>query len=359
MTQTTTRVMTLPHDRPYKRSERCVFYWLVVFVWWSVSQGAGQAELGGSSEMTNAEVNTLFDKNFPVMIAKVGADYLQARDQLLKLGATERAHLLERLETLLTNSSDWEEKVSAETLRGWLNNATLYQTCLQYMQGNLPGIVPLPGFTAQHRAKAIATLGTEITPRILEILRKTHEDKNDTEQAALFGALIYLKDINSLEPMLALMSQQQPPAIRSQTIGVLAVLDDPKGLAALITIILNPEEAEELRTRAIRALARFSAPESSSVLMEVLTAAVSTLEEKQAAADALHSKGDPVTRSAVVTALSSEQDYLLQATLIQTLGRVGASEDIALLENISEKGDIEIQDYVRFAIEEIRGREKE
>ena len=308
--------------------------------------------------MADNAVEDPFETLFPIVVAETGSAYIAARDALLEQRQpAQRGQLLARLTETAADSSDWQQQLAAETLIGWMTNEADYRTCLEYVRGNLPGRRPLPGFTPQHRARAIAGLGTEITPRVLEMLRKTHEATNDGELGALFGALLHLKDARSQQPMIELLEPARAEPVRSYAIGVLSALGDPTSADRVIAVAQSVREPEALRLRAIRALAGFSDPTSSDYLTRLVTDTTAPLERQRAAAEALQARGDPSTRGPIASALAAAQDHLLRMSLIQALGEIGTAEDIQVLETVAADGDQELRDEVADAIEDITDRE--
>ena len=298
---------------------------------------------------------TSFRELFANATASRGVAYRQARDEILALREQARDAAIHDLNRLAADSSDWHRQLTAQMIAGWFARRPMFERCTSYVKGNLPGPRPLPGFTAGHRAKAIATLGQEATPRVLEMLWKTPEYGDSSESSALFGALAILKDRRAVMPMSELIEEAPSVDIQTSALRVLAAIGEPKALELLFTYANDPAADRALRVYSICRLGGFKGPEVSRSLTRILLDEKRPTDERAAAADALETQLDPSTRPFVLEALNKSWDENIILTLVSILGEIGTEEDVPALTRVSTF-NTNVAEAVDDAITSIRDR---
>jgi HEAT repeats len=312
------------------------------------------ASSGGQFVMAD----TAFDKLFAVASNVHGKEYTEARDAILATDPADQVEMLNQLKRVAREDKDWKRQLTAEILSGWLTDRGMVETCTEYVRGNLPGPVPLPGFTPSHRAKAIAELGPSVTPRVLEMAYKTRQYDDEDEIAAIFGALVDLQDKRAVLPMIALIDEEKSQVIQRRALSVLAAIRDPRGFETVLQLARSSATDPAVRTSAIQNLGRFDDARASSFLLEVLTDSERPRDERRAAAEGLRNRADPKTRQPIAAALPQAQDQVIQITLIQTLGDIGSSAEIPALKNFAMNASKQLAEYASDAIEQIIDRER-
>jgi HEAT repeat protein len=298
-----------------------------------------------------------FQSDFSIASTERGARYKESRDRIRALEPTARSQASAHLQQVLAGPSDWQTRLTAEILLGWLSNEPAFLTSDAYVRGELPRPAPLPGFTANHRAAFIAELGPAVVPHILERLWKTREYADDTESSALFASLEILKDPRAVMPMIALIEDKtSSPDERSSAAGVLSVLGDLRGLEPVLRLAQDQTAAPVARVSAIRCLGRFDDPRASGGLARILSSENLPIEDRRAAADGLRNRSDAATRPSIISVLQKTDDRLLRLTLIRTLGQIGTAEDIPQLRKLAAENPA-LKAEIDDAIEDIQRRQ--
>ena len=198
-----------------------------------------------------------FEHHFFVVVEQTDAPYLEARQRILNMGSQATPWL----EQKRGSSANWKNTLGVEILNGWLNERSKFELCKTYVKGNLPGRPPITGkFTAVQRAKAIANLRVSVTPCLLEMLLKTHDQTKPEENAAIFGALARLGDKRSVEPLLHLLGPGNAEEMRLSAAGVLGQLQDSRAIAPLLSIVRDRAQPEALRATAALSLGLWLRP---------------------------------------------------------------------------------------------------
>ncbi len=279
-----------------------------------------------------------FDEYFAEAVDGRGSSYATARDAIISQYSEGETRILQDLIATAADPSDWNRQLTAQIIRGWITDPAVYETCTKYVKGDLPGPVPLPGFTAGHRIAALAQLGEAATPRILEMLWKSQEYEGDTESSALFGALAQLNDPRSIRPMLDIVEQARTPDLQTSAIRVLSTLRQPEALELLLEFVDDPTENQAVRVYSIRSLGEWDDTRAVGTLTSILLDEDASREERAAAADALETRMDPATRPAVIKALEDAWDETTVLTLVSILEAIGTTEDIDLLRRVAAYG---------------------
>lgn len=300
------------------------------------------------------------DATYETLIAAAtsgrGDAYLSAREALLALEPQEKNAAAADLTTRSKEATEWNERLTAEIIAGWIDNGVAYEQCAAFASGVLPGPRPLAGFTAKHRIEAILALGNIALPRVLEMVWKIPERGDDTQSAALFGVLARAPDERALMPMVEIFDSRDSAAVRTSAIGVLAAIGGDQALAKILAAAESGAEDDAVRARAIRALGQFTDSQTLDALTSTLLDEAVAESDRLAAAEGLGLRQDPATRPAVIQSLQGalSEDVLL--ALIGLMAEIGVPQDIPALETLSNRGGT-VRDYAEDAIEEIRERE--
>lgn len=297
---------------------------------------------------------TTLAKFFPIAAAHRGLSYSEAKAQILALQDRERKKAQEELRKISESPTDWDSRLTALILLGWLEPKASFVQCGMFARGDLAGPPPIAGFTSKLRAQVIARLGKEVTPRVLEMLYKTHEWGDAVQEGALFGALVYLKDELAVAPLITLL--REPDTSVSARVGALSVLSAmgaAPALDAVIAIAGDITGDDALRQTALRALGGFKGPRAAQFLSETVRNPARSLEDRQAAASALESFGTSEVRESVRETLRTTDDQLIRLTLISLLGRTGDKDDLEFLQKFARDSDPEVAQAARDAIGEI------
>jgi len=295
-----------------------------------------------------------FEAAFAATLAEVGAPYLQARQTILFEGSAA----LPWLEAKRASTADWNTILHVDILTGWLKSRSQFELCLDYIRGNLPGSPPITGtFTPVQRADAVAGLGAEVTPRLLEMILKSDEAADPKERASVFGALTRLRDRRAVPPLIALLGPERDPALRRSAAGALGHLEDARAVPPLLSLLRNPSETENVRCSAATSLGFLGAREASSTMQEVLLSPASGLELRKAVVGALDQLGDTRAAQALNEALPRSDDLVLLQLVIEALGKLGGPSSLGALERLArDHPDAFIKDAARDAAASIRGR---
>lgn len=298
--------------------------------------------------------NKTFEMLFSATVSQNGQSYVEAKSKILSLKGNSRDYALKALEMIAQDQGDWERQLTARILLGWLKQLPSFTKCSVLARGELSGTRPHGGFHTKHRAGAIARLGKEVTPCVLEMVYKDRKYIDNREEASLFASLGLLNDSLALMPIIALLNDSS--TCRNAKLGALSVLSllgDEQGLKTVIKIGNNADEDAAVRQTAIRALSGFKQPKAAIVLAEILTSSQRPLADRQAASTGLNFMGNPNTRESVKIGIKKTNDTMIKLTLLNTLGHIGTKDDILFLQSIVNDPNPEIAATARNAIEDI------
>jgi hypothetical protein len=336
-----------------------ILIWLTLIYAETASCKSPERGLSGIKEETHImATNNTLNIFFPIAAKQRFRSYLEAKTEILALEGEDRKQALTQLKITRGDVSDWERQLTARILEGWLERLPAFAQCGGLARGDLPGVPPLGGFNIQKRAGAIARLGKEVVPRVLEMVYKNPEYANEIEEASLYASLVYLNDDLAVMPMVILLEDQKTGL--SAKVGALNVLShfgDDRGIETAVRIANNPYEKPMLREAAIRSLSGFNHPEAATALVQILTNSAKPLTDRQVASSSLLMMGNPATRKSVIGAISGTEDQMIKLNLVGALGRIGIKDDIPLLQDLANSGEPEIALAAKDAIEEIEARE--
>ena len=299
--------------------------------------------------------NQTLDELISLATSQFGQRYIETRNTLLERYEQAPADLLERLEAFAVDSSDWRTQLTVQILKDWIKERTIIELCNSYVTGHIPRPKPMSGFTAVHRAEALASLGPAATPRVLEMLWKSQEYADQTEFSALVGALSLLKDPRAERPMLEFVEQKRSAQEVKGGLRVLRSLELSRADEILFEIAEAPTSDHDLRLYAIRNLGKVKNPRASEVLTRILLDEKLGADTHLAAARGLKTRADPETRRAVAKALAASWSEPVILTLIRLLREIGTSEEFKALRRAAHVSPAARQ-YAEEAIEEIQQR---
>lgn len=298
--------------------------------------------------------NAQFDSSFQAAVNDTGEPYLKARTTIIDTGA----QAIPRLKARQTPSADWKTGMVADIMLGWLTEKDLFEKCTRYVKGDLPGEPPITGkFTLLDRAKAVANLGKDVVPRLLEMIIKTREASDIDETGAVFGALSLLGDQRAVMPLLELLQSEKDADRKIGAASVLGRLRDVIAVQPLQGILLDGKQPTALRATAAVSLGELRDLRASVPLQNVLLDKTNLLELREAAVRAIDILGDPGASGALVRALpqalaeADEDDPSFPLIIIETLGKLGEASSLALLNDLAKKHSDE---FIREAAQEAR-----
>ncbi len=298
-----------------------------------------------------------FEVAFQRAVQETGVPYSRARQDILDMG-TQALSVLQSKQMV---SADWQTTLVSAILIGWLTRPDLFHQCAQYARGNLPGRLPITGkFTAAQRANAIARLGPDTVPRILEMLLKTREYQNEEESAALFGALVRIGDKSAVLPLIELLHTSRDTAIKTMTAGTLGQLRDPRATPPLRDVLLDEGQPTALRATAALSLGELRDEGVLRPLQDILLEETNSVELRKAAARALEKLGNVQASRALVESLNKIEDLVLLQIVVEALGKLGDEAALEPLHNLANTHEDEfIQEAAQEAQAQIRGRLQE
>jgi len=296
-----------------------------------------------------------FEASFEVAVRTTGTRYTDARQAIINLGG----RALRELRAKQTAAAGWQTGVVADILIGWLTKRDLFEQCTQYVRGRLPGRPPITGkFTAVQRANAIARLGDEVVPRLLEMLLKTRDYTAAEESAAIFGALGRIGDKRAVPPLQELMTTESDDAIKTMAAGALGQLRDARAVQPLRAVLLDRVQSTALRATAAMSLGELGDSGALVALQDILLDRTNAPELRRAAARAIDKLGDPRASEALVQTLTKTEDLVLLQVVVEALGKLGNRAHRAPLEDLAnDHGDEFIREAAREAAEKVLSRQ--
>jgi HEAT repeat protein len=294
--------------------------------------------------MANGEFTQLFQ----TCVESEDDAYLTARDAILALGETVRVPLASQL-----NASDWRVQLAAQILAGWLDHRMLFEQVASRVEG-LPSdseqVEPISGtFTPAQRARSLASMGTVIVPRLLEILLKTKEYGDTAELQAILQALNVLRDDRAVLPLADLVGRRAPDPARVFALGVLGAMRDARAFDAVQQAFTRLENSPAVRSAAAVALGVFGDRRVTATMLASLQDPTENTSVRRHVARGLGHLGDPTAGTALAGLLQSERSPEMALTAVQALGKLGGASALAAL---AEAGSTHADATVRRAAEE-------
>lgn len=295
----------------------------------------------------------LFEVSFRTAVRETGRPYLEAKQTILGM----HAEALPLLKAKQTPTADWKTRLTADILIGWQSQQALFDQCTRYVKGDLPGTPPITGkFSALQRARAIARLGKEVTPRLLEMLIKTHEYASTDERSALFGALVRIGDARAVHPLVEVLQSGGDDALRTSAAGALGSFHDAEATKALRVVLHDPAKFALLRATAASSLGALKDSESLSMLESLLGEKTNAFELRKAAAHAIEQIGDPKATGTLVHALTTTNDLVLLQVIVEALGTLGDRSSLEPLGRLEHHSDSHIREEAKDAREKVLDR---
>lgn len=295
----------------------------------------------------------VFEISFQTAVKETGKPYLDAKQTILAMHA-DAPPLLRAKQS---PPADWKTRLTADILIGWQSQPALYEECAHYVKGALPGTPGITGkFSALQRAKAIARLGKDAAPCLLEMLIKTHAFANDDERAAIFGALIRIGDARAVRPLVEVIQTGADDNLKTLATAALGSFHDTEGTKALRTALSDRARSTPLRAAAATSLGEQKDAESLSALEKLLLEPANAFELRKAAARAIEQIGDPKATRTLVHALSTTNDLVLQQVIVEALGAIGDYTSLSPLEHLTHHPDAHLREEAQDAREKVLSR---
>jgi len=285
--------------------------------------------------------NEQFERPFQSALQERGPAYIEARKEIVA-SARSAARALQAKQA----SADWRVVLQARILTGWIANAALFQQCVDYTEGKLPGRPGITGkFSPVERAREIAALGPAVTPCLLELLLKIRPLDGE-QRAGIFGAVKQIGDKESVLPLISLLSDENIDYRRGAA-GALGGLGDPRSVPSLLSVLRDPAQPETVRASAAGSLGALNAAEASPILQELLRTDAVGLDLRKASVRALAALKDTTSTPALVQAASSTSDIPYLILLIETLGSIGDRTAVPMLEKLEKHPDEFVQEAAK------------
>ncbi len=278
-------------------------------------------------------------------VTSTGPEYQSARDSLARTG-----EYLPDLRRIAGTTEPWAEAWVARIALGWVEQPVLFARAADFIEGKLPGPVPLSGtFSPDRRGQKIAELGPQVAPGLIEIVWKTREYPDDGRLGAVFVALETLALPETCPPLRTLLDRATPRHYRHGAIAVLGSMADPGAAEALRSIAVDTADDEEIRAAALDAYAATQPDDLFDLTASTLRNAGAPPELRQTAARILIDRRDPGTRELFHEIIRSGADEDLLVTVVDGLAQHGDSTSIKLLQDLSSRTT---SDVLRHVVEE-------
>lgn len=299
-----------------------------------------------------------FEDLFQMAVTTSGESYKSYKTSILDMGQTSIPKLKEKIQ----KEDNWRGVLTAEILLGWLTHEALYKECSNYVKGVWPmkglgrPITGKPNATA--RANMLYSLGSDVIPRLFEMLVKTGEYTNQTEMGAITGALRYFRDPKTIPPLIEILeNEKEQDPLRVLVLGVMGEFDDDRTRESILKILSNKENSDQLRGSAGIILSSLKENRSLPPLTEIVRNPDNSQSLKLDAFLALGELGNEQAVKTLHDQLIYESDEVLIQAIISALGKVGNKSSIKILEEACKKyKDEDICEAVEDAKEEINDR---
>jgi HEAT repeat protein len=307
------------------------------------------------SSVTPADI-TVLDAAFERAVQSEGAEYAQARAAVLG-HPQARAYLVERTK----RASGWRERLTAETLLGWIDHKATFDEAFAWLKDESRRPRKTASQTARpiELAKAIARLGREVAPWIIETWLVTREQADDFEETVLELAAGELRDPRFFEPLLVVATAKaEPEPRRISAIYVLEKLSDPRAVPVLIGLLLDTSAPDGVRAAAGSSAAQLEPQAARKPLETVLSDAGSSARLVADVANLLARayRGDSSVSRLLEQKLELATDTEMIVALANGLGVAGDDKSVEPLRRASTRTTdpqvkTECEDAIR-AIEE-------
>lgn len=330
-------------------NRRDVLLWVPCFFALTGHCKAQQQRGGGAV----TELSTL-EAEFAQAVRSEREDYTAARRAILERGPVTMPFLQSQ-----RSSPDWKTSLAAAILMGWLTKSEKYKLCTDAVLGKVEGPQPITGrASVKSRVAQVSSLGIEITPRLLEMALKTKEIGDDYAQAAaIFGALIALKDQRTVLPLIDVMKTSGDPSLREWAASTLGPLQDLRASDSLLALLRDQRSPDMLRASAAVSLGTLHVSEAIPDLRAIAADTKLDLGFRKAAIGAIAELQDAGSATGLLRALSGTADLSFRLYLIGVVGDVGTANVLPALKQIELHDPEEpVRMYAREARERIEDR---
>ena len=226
-------------------------------------------------------------------------------------------------------------------LRGWLDQAERYTQVGEIVTssgaiGQFPR--PITGrLSATKKARILASFGSGIVPRLLEMVLKTNELTDHHEKLVVFTTLDYLQDESAALPLIHLVSESAAPRMQELALSVLGTLGDERAYDVALAALTDRANSTPLRSAAAMALGQLRNRRATNAIRTVLQDRAEPRDLRLQAAKALGELRDPSASSALASVLGQtpESELALSLTVVQALGKIGDATALAALADVA------------------------
>lgn len=204
------------------------------------------------------------------------------------------------------HSGDWIVRMHATKALGRVRNADAVEPLIPLLQDKVKAV-------REEAAAALAAIGDAAIPSLLKTLR--HEDWLVRLHAV--ESLGKAQSKRAVEPLLAVLFNDQDSAVREDTVRALGEIGDPQAVEYLFTAMREPG----LRTLAVDALGRIGDPRAVPVLIDVLSGAGPPHATRTVAGCGDQWNEEAMTQSAAARALGLIGDEVAIPSLLAALNR--------------------------------------
>lgn len=298
-------------------------------------------------------MDTDFSELFDAAVQSEGSIYLQVRDRLVKTPNLDTV-----LCQILISGGKWERIWVARIILGWREKTSLYNKATKLINGQLEGPKPITlEFGVSARANAVAALGDDVAPRLVEIVWKTKECDDDAEIGAVFGALRRLKIPETASPIRALLAPSTPQNYRHSSITTLGDLHDVRAISYIKKILQDSTENEWIRVAALHAYTKFNVKDVYRVLCFHIFNKNNPENLRINAAELLAWRDDLDTREFFHQLIHVSAEGELLQTLVDGLGKHGNEKSLTILNDLFVKtSDEDFQQLIEETIDTIKDR---
>ena len=179
------------------------------------------------------------------------------------------------------------------------------------------------------RAQAAESLGSmrskEATPALIKALK----DENRNVKSAALVTFGYIRDKDSVGPLLEFAEKEEDVGLKIQAVNVLGVIGDATAVPALVKLL--DDKNGRIATISAQSLGRLRSPDSVKPLLSKIESEDAAL--RQYSIRALGEIGDKSALPDLEKRLEKEKDPAVKLEMANTLGNLGsaAGYDVALL----------------------------
>jgi HEAT repeat protein len=288
-----------------------------------------------------------FDELFESAVTAFGEPYRQIRSEILAFGPVLRHALEDR-----RRSADWEVRLQADILAGWVENPEGFEYVRRVLQGSEPSLdgprSPTGRPLATASAGALVGLGRASLPAILEVLYKEPDTRSEYAFVVATETILAWGD-RSAAPVYRtlLLDSFADSVLRERAIRPFVALQEEARFEDLLTLSFDESSPPELRASALRALGTLGDPRAPSALEEVLFDTDTDLRLRIAAALGLGETGMPLAIDMLLAGYLETDEEQLKEHLIIGLGLIQDERAIASLHALrDEEEDLLMQDLI-------------